>query len=134
MRLRDEIVRRVADAGVNGLARGTLVTELGAAEADMKLLMRLLSEEGTVRVLGNRLLHVPVIEECRKKLLELFEQSSTVEVSAFRQATGAARNQAVAILEHFDSEGMTRRLKPGEGKGRTLVKPTGKPTASPGQA
>jgi selenocysteine-specific elongation factor len=108
--LREEIVRRVAGAGVNGVARDPTVAELGISDADMKLLARLLSDDGTLRVLGNHLLHVPVFEECRAKLLELFEKGPTVGLAAFREATGAARNQAVAILEQFDSEGLTRRV------------------------
>ena len=110
MELREEIIGRVRDAGVKGVARGNLTSDVGASEADMKLLMRLLSEDGTVKVLGRHLMHVPAFEECRRKLLELFEKDPSVGLSAFREATGVARNQAVAILEQFDSEGLTRRV------------------------
>ncbi|MHC4202898.1 MAG: SelB domain-containing protein [Planctomycetota bacterium] len=39
-------------------------------------------------------------------------------MSPFRKATGTSRNLAVAILEQFDSEGLTRR----SGKGRILLR------------
>ncbi|MHC4506697.1 MAG: SelB domain-containing protein, partial [Planctomycetota bacterium] len=116
--LREKIVHRVAEAGTGALARGNLATELGASEADMKLLVRLLAEEGEVTVLGNWLVHTPVFEDCRAKLLGLFETSENVEMSPFRKATGTSRNLAVAILEQFDSEGLTRR----SGKGRILLR------------
>ena len=116
--LREKIIGRVRDAGAHGVARGQLVSDLGASEADMKLLTRLLSEDGTVKVLGRHLMHVPVFEECRSKLLELLDKNPNVELSAFREATGAARNQAVAVLEQFDSEVLTRRV----GNARVLAK------------
>lgn len=124
--LRARVVDRVAAAGANALARGNLMTELGASEADMKLLVRLLAEEGIVTVLDNRLMHTRAFEDCRAKLLALFEKSPNVEMSPFRKATGVGRNLAVAILEHFDSEGLTRRSR----KGRILVRrPQGFPAA-----
>jgi selenocysteine-specific elongation factor len=109
-KLLEEIIGRVRDAGVKGVARGNLMSDVGASEADMKLLTRLLSEDGTVKVLGRHLMHVPAFEECRRRLLELFDKDPSVELSAFREATGVARNQAVVILEQFDSEGLTRRV------------------------
>lgn len=66
-----------------------------------------------VVVLKNKLMSTEVYEECRGKLLELFENVATVGIPAFRKATGLSRNLAVTVLEAFDSEGMTRRAEGG---------------------
>ena len=84
----------------------------------MKLVLRLLGEEGEVSLLGNQLMLTRAFEECREKLLGLFEEKEIVGIGDFRELVGASRNLAVAILEQFDAEGLTRR----EGKGRALVK------------
>jgi selenocysteine-specific elongation factor len=116
--LRDEVLGRVEAAGASAIARGTLVTELSATEKDMKLVLRLLGEEGEVAVLGNQIMQSRAFDECREKLLQLFEEMEVVGIGDFRKLVGASRNLAVAILEHFDAQNLTRR----EGKGRALVK------------
>jgi selenocysteine-specific elongation factor len=116
--LREAVLERVTAAGSAAVARGTLVKDLGARESDMKLVLRLLGEEGEVTLLGNQLMQTRAFEECRAKLLELFEDREIVGLGDFRKLVGASRNLAVAILEQFDAEGLTRR----EGKGRALVR------------
>lgn len=113
MELKDRLLGRVNAAGVNAPARGDLMTELAVSESDMKLMTRLLVEEGMVAVLKNKLMSTEVYEECRGKLLKLFENVATVGIPAFRKATGLSRNLAVTVLEAFDSEGMTRRVEGG---------------------
>ncbi len=116
--LREAVLERVTAAGAAAVARGTLVKDLEARESDMKLVLRLLGEEGEVSLLGNQLMRTQAFEECRAKLLGLFEEREIVDLGDFRKLVGASRNLAVAILEQFDAEGLTRR----EGKGRALVR------------
>ncbi|MHC5056354.1 MAG: selenocysteine-specific translation elongation factor [Planctomycetota bacterium] len=116
--LRDSVLERVTAAGASAVARGTLVKDLGASESDMKLVLRLLGEEGEVSLLGNQLMQTRAFKECREKLLGLFEEKEIVGIGDFRELVGASRNLAVAILEQFDAEGLTRR----DGKGRALVR------------
>jgi selenocysteine-specific elongation factor len=120
--LRDQILAMVRTAGVNGPARGNLMKELKITEPDMQVLSRLLVEDGTVMVLDGNFILTAVYEECRKKLMELFAASASVELGAFRDAISANRKMAVAMLDAFDGEGLTRRI----GDGRVLVKPAGK--------
>ncbi len=116
--LREGVLGHVKAAGASAVARGTLVTDLSASEADMKLVLRLLGEEGEVAVLGNQIMPARAFEECRRKLIELFGEREVVGIGDFRERVGASRNLAVAILEQFDAEGLTRR----EGKGRALLR------------
>ncbi|HQH28120.1 MAG TPA: SelB C-terminal domain-containing protein, partial [Oligoflexia bacterium] len=84
----------------------------------LKMISKLLTDEGAVRVLGGNYLLASIVEECRTKLLELFEEHQVVGLAAFREKTGLSRNIAVVVLEHFDSEGMTKR----HGEGRMLLR------------
>ena len=115
--LREKIIKRTAEAGKPAIPSGTLQEELGATSLDMQLLLRILSAEGLVTVMDRYIVHGSIVDECREKLLGLFEEESTVELGRFREATGLSRNLAVPILDYFDSQGMTRR----KGTGRTLM-------------
>jgi len=121
LELRDRILAQVRSAGVNGPARGNLMKELSIVEKDMQVLTALLIEDGTVMFLDGNFILRSVFEECRGKLLELFEKSTCVELGAFRDAINANRKMAVAMLDAFDAEGLTRRVA----AGRVLVKRPG---------
>ncbi|MGD0769769.1 MAG: selenocysteine-specific translation elongation factor [Tepidisphaeraceae bacterium] len=117
LHLRQQTLDRIAHAGVLGPARGNLMDELSISEADMQVLTKLLLEDGTVVALdGNFVLH-DVLDDCRRKLLALFQHADIVEMNAFRDAIGANRKLAVAMLDAFDAEGLTRRVP----AGRVLV-------------
>jgi selenocysteine-specific elongation factor len=125
IQLREALLARLERAGVNAPARGDLVTELGATEPDMRVVLKLLVGEGLATVLGANIILSSVLAGCREKLLELFRNSETVGLPAFRAATGLSRNLAVAVLEAFDSQGLTRRA----GDGRVLVRREGESRA-----
>jgi selenocysteine-specific elongation factor len=117
-RAREELLARLSRAGVNFPSRVVLAQELGLSETEMKSLVRLLVEEESVAALDNHLAWRPVFDACRAKLLALFERGPVVDLAAFRSATGAGRNAAVAMLEAFDRVGLTKR----SGDGRVLVR------------
>jgi selenocysteine-specific elongation factor len=117
MKLREAVVVRVTQAGAGSVARGDLQAELSMSNAEVKLITKLLVDEGIVCVLGNNYMLRTIVEECRTKLFELFAQNPVVELGPFREKTGLSRNIAVIVLEHFDSEGLTRR----QGNGRILA-------------
>ena len=116
-RLREQILDQISHAGVLGPARGNLMEELGIAEADMQVLAKLLLEDGTIVMLDGNFMLRTVYDDCRRKLVTLFEQAKVVEMNAFRAAIGANRKLTVAMLDAFDAEGLTRRVP----TGRVLV-------------
>jgi selenocysteine-specific elongation factor len=118
IQLRETMLARLERSGVNAPARGDLVKDLGAAEPDMRVVLNLLVGEGLVNLLGSHIISASVLVDCRGKLRELFRDTETVGLPAFRKVTGLSRNLAVAMLEAFDSEGLTRR----DGDGRVLVR------------
>ena len=124
--LKEKITARVIESGRSGIARGDLQAQLGADDSEMQLLVRLLSEEGMITVADYYLLHPAVVKGCFEKFSELSEVHGIVELGVFREALGLKRNLAVAILDLFDSKGITRR----EGKGRKLLKIKNQPLVS----
>ena len=63
------------------------------------------------------------IEALVQLLTELSEDSADglVTTTAYRDASGLGRNLAIAVLEHFDAQGLTRRT----GNARRLIKSMG---------
>ncbi|HEY3322299.1 MAG TPA: selenocysteine-specific translation elongation factor [Planctomycetota bacterium] len=118
MKLREDLLARITAAGINAPARGDLITALGIGEQDMKLMIQLLAEEGSIKVLDKNLISYEVYASCRQKLVELFASKPVVDITTFRQAVGASRNLAFSMLDAFDIEGLTRRVE----NGRVLVK------------
>jgi selenocysteine-specific elongation factor len=84
----------------------------------MKLLAKLLTGDGTVLLLDGNFILRSVYEACRQKLIAMFQSMAVVELGAFRDAIGGTRKLAVAMLDAFDAEGLTKRV----GNGRVLVK------------
>ena len=121
MSLRDQILVRIQRDGINAPARGNLMKELSIPEADMKILEKLLLEDGTVFYLDGNFMLRSVYEQCRQTVLELFRTRGTVDLGAFRDAIQSNRKMAVAMLDAFDLEGLTRRV----GDGRVLVQHAG---------
>ncbi len=115
--LRDQILQQIDSAGVNGLARGNLMKELSIVERDMHILAKLLTEDGSVLMLDGNFVLRCAFGACRQKLLELFTEQSTVDLNRFRDTIGSNRKLAVAMLDAFDAEGLTRRVA----DGRVLV-------------
>lgn len=116
--LREKILEKVIASGRAGIARGELQLQLAAKGSDMQLLIRLLSEEGAIAIADYYLIHPAVVKVCFEKFIELSGAHEIVELGAFRDSLGLKRNLAVAVLDLFDSKGLTRR----EGKGRKLLK------------
>jgi selenocysteine-specific elongation factor len=107
---REQILARVEEGGIRPPALGDLSQKLGIAAADMKPLVRMLVDEGIVRVIGSNLLSSRVYEQVRGQLRELFEIRTEVGLAEFREATGASRNLAWSLLDAFDGEGLTRKV------------------------
>jgi len=119
MSLREQILSLIHSSGVNAPARGNLIKDLCISDPDMHILEKLITEDGTVLVLDGNFMLRSVFEECRKKLLELFQTTPCLELGAFRDAIGTNRKMALAMLDAFDAEGLTKRVA----DGRVLAKP-----------
>ena len=119
LNLRDQILAQINAGGVNPPARGNLMKDLNITEPDMRILTRLLTEDGTIIFLDGNFMLRSVFADCREKLLELFQTASCIDLPAFRDAIATNRKIALAMLDAFDAEGLTRRTA----EGRVLARP-----------
>lgn len=119
MQLRDTLLHAIKEAGVLGPARGDLMKQHGIVEADMKLLTKLLLGDGSVLLIDGNFILREVFDQSRATLIGLFDGREVVDISAFREAIGGTRKMAVAMLDAFDVEGVTRRVS----AGRVLLSP-----------
>jgi selenocysteine-specific elongation factor len=119
--VRERLLEAIARAGVHAPARGNLMRDLAIVEGDMKVLEKSLLEERAICVLDGNYMGRAVYEEARGRLLALFEKVETVELGAFRDALGTNRKVALALLDAFDAEGLTRRVA----NGRVLARKRG---------
>ncbi len=97
------------EAAAAGASEFTLGQRAKLATAELRAALQKLAREGHAVRLGETWFSATVLGEARRKLLEHFAASRTVTVVQFKALAGLARNQAVAILEHFDQLGLTRR-------------------------
>ncbi|MFQ5351143.1 MAG: SelB C-terminal domain-containing protein, partial [Thermoanaerobaculia bacterium] len=108
-----ELSRRIQQqfeaAGLTPPAPAELGRRLGAKPQIVDGVIRYLVESGRlVRLPGELIVSAAAIEQVKKELrageLERFK------VPEFKQRYGISRKWAIPILEHLDSEGVTRRL------------------------
>jgi selenocysteine-specific elongation factor len=115
--IKEKIVDKVIHSTTAAPALGDLQQELEVSDSDMRLMVRLLQEEGVLTCIDRHLVHNEFIARCLDSMVRLSGKQSSIELQSFREETGLSRNTAVPILEHFDALGITRR----EGRGRILV-------------
>ncbi len=115
--LREQILERVRAAGAASLAKGPLLEELEMTPGEIKRVIKILVSENLISVIGGNLMIRSALEDARQILLDLFRTQEVVELKEFREKSGMSRNIGVALLEAFDSEGMTKR----KDKGRVLI-------------
>jgi selenocysteine-specific elongation factor len=122
--LRQRLLDAITRAGINAPARGNLLRDLALAEPDLKILEKSLLEDRSIILLDGNYMARPVYDAARARLLSLFTQTDTLELAAFRDALATNRKMALALLDAFDAEGLTRRA----GNARVLrQKPGGVP-------
>ena len=110
------LARALEEAGSAGATEHTLGEKTGAKPTDLRAALQKLARDGAATRLGELWFASGVLDEARRKMKEHFASARTLTVVEFKALTGLARKQAVAMLEHFDALGLTRR----EGDARVL--------------
>jgi selenocysteine-specific elongation factor len=108
--------KALVDAGIAGATEHTLGEKTGAKPTDLRAALQKLARDGAATRLGELWFASGVLDEARRKLQGHFATARSLTVIEFKALTGLARKQAVAMLEHFDALGLTRR----EGDARVL--------------
>jgi selenocysteine-specific elongation factor len=89
----------------------TLAVEEQCAEADVRLLLRKLARLGLVHQVVRDLFYPQqTLQRMAALLLKQVEDTSVVQVAAFRDMLGIGRKRSVQVLEYFDRIGFTRRV------------------------
>jgi selenocysteine-specific elongation factor len=103
------ILDALAAAAGAGSTEFTIAQKSGVSGADLKAALAKLSREASAVRMGELWFHASVVKAARDRLEAHFASSPTVTVIQFKDLAGLARKQAVAMLEHFDQVGLTRR-------------------------
>jgi selenocysteine-specific elongation factor len=96
-------------AGAAGASEHTLGEKTRASAAELRAALQKLARDGHALRLGELWFAQGVVDDARRKMGEHFAGARTLTVIEFKALTGLARKQAVAMLEHFDRLGLTRR-------------------------
>jgi len=109
--LRQRVEERVRTRDWAGLQDAAgLARSLGISLSALDPVLGALQRLGVVANLeGGMLLHADIIGEARETLRTYLEENSSVTVSAYRERMDCNRKCAMALLVHFDGEGLTER-------------------------
>jgi selenocysteine-specific elongation factor len=102
------IAERARQAGSSPLTRAEVLTEL-AAIGPAEELLSLLSRESALVPVGEFMMHADALAAAREAIAAHYRASGAFTTSEAREILGASRKYVVAILEHFDAAGVTRR-------------------------
>ena len=95
-----------------------LTTELYAKEHEKQKKFRaiftsLLNKKILIRLDGQYCIHADYYQKAKEAFEEMTQTTPVVSLGAYRDHLGCSRKIAVAILEHFDKNGFTRKTEEG---------------------
>jgi selenocysteine-specific elongation factor len=96
-------------AGGAGCSEHTLGATTRASPAELRAALQRLARDGAAVRLGDLWFASRIVDDARAKMTVHYATAPTLTVVQFKALTGLARKQAVAMLEHFDQLGLTRR-------------------------
>jgi selenocysteine-specific elongation factor len=103
-------------AGFELVETAEMTRRLGASPSDVNRAIGYLREKGDLRIVGENLIFP---RETRDRALDILNGiDGDITIATFRDALGTSRKYALAILEFFDSNEITRRV----GDKRVLLK------------
>jgi len=105
----DRALAALSVAGLAGCSMADIEQEAGCSASAAAEVARYLRETGQASAVADRLVAVGSYDGALHVLLRHFEASETLTAAEFRDATGASRKPVVALLEHFDTIGVTIR-------------------------
>ena len=88
-----------------------LLEGVGLPRRDLLTLLAVLVQRGRlVRVKEDLWFSSAAVDDARERLLAALAQTPQITLADYRDLLGTGRRNAQALLEHFDGEGLTRRL------------------------
>ncbi|MFA5801283.1 MAG: selenocysteine-specific translation elongation factor [Thermoleophilia bacterium] len=105
-----KIAAGLSEAGMSPPSLVDLGRDAGVSGNDLKLLAKLLEENGRAVKLKPDLYFAPEpLEQARQAVIDRCQESGQITLAELRDLIGASRKFAQALLEYFDRKGVTRR-------------------------
>lgn len=83
--------------------------QLGIGKADRSLINALFDQGILIRISEKIWMSGEVVQDARECLIKYFEKNNDISVAIFRDIVETSRKNAMALLEYFDSEKLTKR-------------------------
>ncbi|WP_294516851.1 selenocysteine-specific translation elongation factor [uncultured Pseudoflavonifractor sp.] len=116
-KVRDRLEVLYRRAGLEAPEDAAVEAAFGPDASACRQVMTAMTRQGILVPLGEGCrIHRRPLERARALLLDLFQDSPALTLARFRDRLGVSRKYALLLLEHWDSEGLTRR----EGNYRVL--------------
>jgi selenocysteine-specific elongation factor len=108
--LLEGILAQLAAAGAAPPSVSELAGSLKAGDRDMKLVLKLLADDGrAIKVKPDLYFSVEAVELARQAVIDRCREAERITLAEFRDILGVSRKFAQALLEYFDRAGLTRR-------------------------
>jgi selenocysteine-specific elongation factor len=75
-----------------------------------KILTLLLRDKTLIKVSDELVFHSTALDELRKSIVSIKQQSPKIDVARFKDLTGVSRKYAIPLLEYLDRERVTKRM------------------------
>lgn len=96
-----------------------IATAVGTDQSKVKAALAALSKRGEAVVIAHEFaVSAENLKKCHQTLSEIWQVKKNISPSDFRESMGTTRKYAMALLQHFDDNKITRRLQ----DGRVLLK------------
>ncbi|HIY01718.1 MAG TPA: selenocysteine-specific translation elongation factor [Candidatus Blautia faecipullorum] len=108
-----EIIRHYLEAGFAPLATELYTKEHRNQKKFQAVFTSLLNKKVLIRLDGQYCVHREYYEKAKKAFAEMASRCPEVVLGEYRDYLGCSRKVAVALLEHFDKNGYTRKTEGG---------------------
>lgn len=108
-----EILQYYLEAGYGPLTTALYIEEHRHQKRFPAVLTALLNKRQLIRLDGQYCVHREHYEQAKKVFYDMASQGQTVILGQYRDRLGCSRKVAVALLEHFDKTGFTRKTDEG---------------------
>jgi selenocysteine-specific elongation factor len=109
----DEILKYYLEAGFAPLTTELYIKEHKNQKKFSAVFISLLNKKTLIRLDGQYCVHWEYYQKAREAFLEMQKERPVVALGEFRDYLGCSRKIAVALLEHFDKNGFTRKTEEG---------------------
>ncbi|HLC40188.1 MAG TPA: SelB C-terminal domain-containing protein, partial [Methylomirabilota bacterium] len=82
---------------------------LSGAE-DNELFQLMIEEKRLIRIKASLFFHAEVLREAQERLVEFLRAKGEITPGDMKDLLGVTRKYAIPLMEHFDSQGITRRV------------------------